>query len=126
MTRQTPIRSVRRHGRMNCSGFCAETGAAVRQASASAAPIPAARLPRISPACLGEELGADQDLARLGPLSLADDPILLHHVDEAGRLRVAQAHAPLQERDGRLPLADDEPHAVPVEVVALGAALAPL
>src|SRR6185436_3461908 len=56
-----------------------------------------------------------------GALAGADDPVLLHHVDEARGLRIAEAHAALQERDGPLALADDQPHTVPVEIVALGA-----
>src|SRR5437899_12244043 len=31
---------------------------------------------------LGEVLGADQHLAGLGAVARADDPVLLHHVDE--------------------------------------------
>src|SRR5262249_59372389 len=64
--------------------------------------------------------GPDEDLARLGTLAGANDPVLLHHVDEARGLRIAEAHAALEERDRSLALADDEADAVPVEVVALG------
>src|SRR5919106_5962737 len=72
-------------------------------------------------AALLQILRSDQDLAGLGALARADDPVLLHHVDEAGGLRVAQAHPPLQKGNRRRPLADHEPYAVPVELVALRA-----
>src|SRR5439155_18217782 len=68
----------------------------------------------------GQVLGPHEDLAGLGAVAGADDPVLLHHVDEARGLRVAEAHAALEERDGRLVLADHEVHGVPVEVIALG------
>src|SRR5215831_14915604 len=77
---------------------------------------------RASLAPLGEVLGSDEDLARLGALAGPDDVVLLHHVDEARSLRIAEAEAPLQERDGRGTLGDDEVHRVPVDVVALPAA----
>src|SRR5438094_9322856 len=73
------------------------------------------------PPDLLQVVGPHEDLARLGALAGANDPVLLHHVDEARGLRIAQAHAALEERDGPRPLADDEAHAVPVEVVTLGA-----
>src|SRR5215831_6109209 len=77
---------------------------------------------RASLAPLGEVLGSDEDLARLRALAGPDDVVLLHHVDEARSLRIAEAEAPLQERDGRGTLGDDEVHRVPVDVVALPAA----
>src|SRR5881409_1157908 len=122
MTRQTPSRSWRLHGRMNSPGSTATAGTA---ASASPRSAPPTTHRRTSASRFGEELRTHEDLPRLCPLAGADDPVLFHHVDEAGRLWVAQAHAALQERDRRLALADDEPHAVPVEVVAIGAAVAP-
>src|SRR5215471_4989379 len=72
-------------------------------------------------ASLGEVFGADEDLPRLRPLAGADDMVLLHHVDEARGLRIAETEPPLQERDGRRTLGDDEVHRVPVDVVALAA-----
>src|SRR5438045_5046807 len=105
---------------MTSSRSMAVAGTAARHPSVSAA---AAIHPRISAPRFGQELRAHQDLARLGALAGADDPVLLHHVDEARGLGIAEAHAALQERDGPLPLADDQPHAVPVEIVAVGAAL---
>src|SRR5438477_7034668 len=106
---------------MTSSRSMAVAGTAARQPSVSAA---AAIHPRISAPRFGQEFRAHQDLARLGALAGADDPVLLHHVDEARGLGIAEAHAALQERDGPLPLADDQAHAVPVEVVAVGAAVA--
>src|SRR5205814_6623102 len=106
---------------MTSSRSTAAAGSAARQPSASAAPATHART---SPPRFGEKLRSDEDLPRLGALAGADDPVLLHHVDEPGGLRIAEAHAPLQERDRPLPLADDQPHAVPVEIVAVGAAVA--
>src|SRR6185369_2360742 len=122
-TRQTPTRSARLQGRMTSSRSTAAAGSAARQPSASAAP---AIHPRTSAPRFGEELRAYEDLARLGALAGADDPVLLHHVDEPGGLGIAEAHAPLQERDRRLPLADDQPHTIPVEIVPVGAALTPV
>src|SRR5262245_65801204 len=106
---------------MTSRGSTAAAGSAESEASASAA---LAIQRDTSASRFGEELRAYQDLAGLGALARTDDPVLLHHVDEAGGLRIAEAHAPLQERDRRLSLADDQAHAVPVEVVALGAAVA--
>src|SRR5262245_48813970 len=80
----------------------------------------AARATRPRPSLLPhlrQELGSLEDLAGLGALAGADDAVLLHHVDEARGLRVAQAHAALEKRDRGLALAHDEAHAVPVEVV---------
>src|SRR5262245_45907830 len=79
---------------------------------------------RVLPPHLLQVLRPDENLARLGALAGAEDPVLLHHVDEARGLRIAEAHAALEERDGPRALADHEPHAVPVEVVALGAVTA--
>src|SRR5262249_33369102 len=70
-----------------------------------------------SPLC--EVLRANEDLARLGAVAGAEDAILLHHVDEARRLRIAEPHAALQKRDRALALADDEVDGVPVEVIAI-------
>src|SRR4029079_2819910 len=71
-------------------------------------------------AALREIFGADQDLARLGAAARPDDTVLLHHVDEARRLRISQTHAALQERDRGLALPDHQVHGVPVEVVPVG------
>src|SRR5438105_8056950 len=57
--------------------------------------------------------GADEDLARLCALPRTDDAVLLHHVDEARGLRIAEARATLQERDPRRAPTDAQPHAVP-------------
>src|SRR5438093_12103238 len=102
MTRQRPIRSWRLHGRMTSCGAMAAAGAAARPTSTSAGRTRDAIHRLTSASGLGQELGAHEDLAGLGALPGADDPVLLHHVDEAGGLRIAQAHAALQERDGRL------------------------
>src|SRR5438445_4220666 len=71
---------------------------------------------------LGEILRSHQDLARLGAVARPDDPVLLHHIDESGRLGIAEAEAALQEGDRRLPLADHQLDRVPVDLVALGGA----
>src|SRR6266581_1864123 len=68
---------------------------------------------------LREVLRPDQDLPRLGPLAGTDDPVLLHHVDEACGLGVAQAQPALDEGDGGGALGDDEVHGVPVHVVTV-------
>src|SRR6185437_7836840 len=72
-----------------------------------------------------EVFGADEDLARLGPLPGPDDAVLLHHVDEARRLWIAETEPALQEGDRPRPLGDDEPYRVPVHVVAVPVAAAP-
>src|SRR6266545_4313833 len=119
------MRSARRHGRRTSSSW-ARAGTARSPTSARAGASRRTFTTACLPAGLGQELGADEDLARLGALAGSDNPVLLHHVDEPRGLRVAETHAALQERDRSLPLADDEAHAVPVEVVALGAAAATL
>src|SRR5215467_4299219 len=81
---------------------------------------------RTSLASLGEVFGADEYLPGLRPLAGADDVVLLHHVDEARGLGIAEAEPPLQKRDGRRALGDDEVHRVPVDVVTLGASAAPV
>src|SRR5262249_20703980 len=65
-----------------------------------------------------------QDLTRLGPVTGPDDAVLLHEVDEAGRLRVAEPHPSLDEADRRLLLTHDQLDGAPVDVVALRLAAA--
>src|SRR5439155_1885235 len=138
MTSQVPTSSAVVHGRSTSFSSCATAGRAARAAKTTRARKRRRGRARVTSrawrgtrgrpgtvptelsSALGEVLGADQYLARLGAVARADDPVLLHHVDETRGLRVAQAHAALQERDRRLALADDEVHGVPVEVVALG------
>src|SRR5262249_6328442 len=74
---------------------------------------------RLVPSAPGPIFPADADLARLGAVTGTEDPVLLHHVDEARGFRISQPHAPLQERDRPLALADDEVDGVPVEIVAI-------
>src|SRR5579863_2045558 len=67
---------------------------------------------------LRERVLVDEDAARLRPLVAADDPASLEHVHEAAGSRVADAEAPLEERDrGRLRLDDDLDRAVEERVV---------
>src|SRR6188474_3910625 len=75
--------------------------------------------PGASAPVLGEVLGSHQDLPRLGPLPGPDDAVLLHHVDEAGRLRIPEAQPTLKEGDGGGFLADHQIHGVPVDVVTI-------
>src|SRR5579884_68915 len=60
----------------------------------------------------------DEHPARLRALVAGDDPASLEHVDQPARARVADAQAPLQERDGRsLRLHDDLDRLVEERVV---------
>src|SRR6266542_330905 len=68
---------------------------------------------------LRQVLRPHQDLPRLGSVAGTDDPVLLHHVDEARGLGIAEAEPPLEEGDGGGALGDDEVHGVPVHVVAV-------
>src|SRR5205085_7434691 len=116
--RTAPPGSASRFPRASWSGSAAGSRPSI---AARAAPCSASSCrPRsgLAPA-LRQVLRAHQDFARLGAVTGAEDAVLLHHVDEARRFGIAEAHTALQKRDRALPLADDELYGVPVQVVAV-------
>src|SRR5216117_2982755 len=61
-----------------------------------------------------EELRLDQDLARLAAVGRADDAVLLHHVDQPRRPRVAQLQAALDVGHGNLSHLDGQAYCLVV------------